>query len=85
MDKKVLIVDDSEINRDILTEIVSDKYETLHLMGHKRVFPYRFEAQERALMGGMRGVAFSALLGLDDFRNEISQLERINIICLQVI
>ena len=23
----------------------SDKYETLHLMGHKRVFPYRFEAQ----------------------------------------
>ena len=36
----------------------SDKYETLHLMGHKRVFPYRFEAQERALMGGMRGVGF---------------------------
>lgn len=34
------------------------KYETLHLMGHKRVFPYRFEAQERALMGGMRGVGF---------------------------
>ena len=45
----------------------SDKYETLHLMGHKRVWPYRFEAQERALMGGMRGVGFSALLGLDDF------------------
>ena len=37
-----------------------DKYETLHLMGHKRVWPYRFEAQERALMGGMRGVGFSA-------------------------
>lgn len=48
----------------------SDKYETLHLMGHKRVFPYRFEAQERALMGGMRGVAFSALLGLADFRKD---------------
>ena len=31
----------------------SDKYETLHLMGHKRVFPYRFEAQERAIRGGM--------------------------------
>lgn len=46
------------------------KYETLHLMGHKRVWPYRFEAQERALMGGMRGVAFSALLGLDDFRKD---------------
>ena len=48
----------------------SDKYETLHLMGHKRVWPYRFDAQERALKGGMRGVAFSALLGLSDFRND---------------
>lgn len=48
----------------------AEKYETLHLMGHKRVFPYRFEAQERALMGGMRGVAFSALLGLADFRKD---------------
>lgn len=48
----------------------SDKYETLHLMGHKRVWPYRFEAQERALMGGMRGVGFSALLGLSNFRKD---------------
>ena len=48
----------------------SDKYETLHLEGHKRIFPYRFNAQERALMGGMRGVAFAALLGLDDFRKD---------------
>lgn len=48
----------------------SDKYETLHLMGHKRVWPYRFEAQERALMGGMRGAGFSALLGLSDFRKD---------------
>lgn len=47
-----------------------EKYETLHLAGHKRVWPYRFEAQERALMGGMRGVAFSALLGLSDFRKD---------------
>lgn len=47
-----------------------DKYETLHLLGHKRVYPYRFDAQERALMGGMRGVAFSALLGLSDFRRD---------------
>ena len=47
-----------------------DKYETLHLMGHKRIFPYRFNAQERALIGGMRGVAFAALLGLDDFRKD---------------
>ena len=46
------------------------KYETPHLMGHKRVFPYRFEAQERAIIGGMRGVGFSALLGLSDFRKD---------------
>lgn len=48
----------------------TDKYETLHLLGHKRVWPYRFEAQERALMGGMRGVGFSALLGLSNFRKD---------------
>lgn len=48
----------------------TEKYETLHLLGHKRVWPYRFDAQERALMGGMRGVAFSALLGLSDFRKD---------------
>ncbi|MGI6545434.1 MAG: 2-iminoacetate synthase ThiH [Fastidiosipilaceae bacterium] len=47
-----------------------DKYETLHLLGHKRVWPYRFDAQERALRGGMRGVAFSALFGLSDFRKD---------------
>lgn len=48
----------------------TNAYEKLHLLGHKRVWPYRFEAQERALKGGMRGVAFSALLGLSDFRKD---------------
>ena len=48
----------------------SVRYEQLHLMGHKRVFPYRVDAQERALMGGMRGIACSALLGLSDFRKD---------------
>lgn len=48
----------------------SDKYETLHLEGHKRVFPYRFYAQERAILGGMRGVGFAALLGLDDYQKD---------------
>ncbi|WP_338471680.1 2-iminoacetate synthase ThiH [Niallia sp. XMNu-256] len=47
-----------------------DKYEQVHLWGSKRIFPYRFYAQERALMGGMRGVSFGALLGLDDFRKD---------------
>jgi len=47
-----------------------DNYEKFHLLGPKRVWRYRFDAQERALMGGMRGVAFSALLGLSDFRKD---------------
>lgn len=46
------------------------RYGELHLAGAKRVFPYRFHAQERALLGGMRGVAFGALLGLSDFRRD---------------
>lgn len=48
----------------------SEKYETLHLAGHKRIYPYRLNAQERALKGGMRGVGFAALLGLADFRKD---------------
>ena len=48
----------------------SDKYAQLHLAGAKRIFPYRFYAQERALKGGMRGVGLAALLGLDDFRKD---------------
>ncbi len=48
----------------------TDKYQQVHPSGSKRIFPYRFNAQERALLGGMRGVAFGALLGLDDFRKD---------------
>ncbi len=48
----------------------TDKYQEVHPSGSKRIFPYRFNAQERALLGGMRGVAFGALLGLDDFRKD---------------
>lgn len=48
----------------------SDKYEILHLAGPKRIFPYRFNTQERAVRGGIRGVGFAALLGLDDFRKD---------------
>ncbi|MDR3075360.1 MAG: 2-iminoacetate synthase ThiH [Candidatus Methanoplasma sp.] len=46
------------------------RYAELHPFGPKRIFSYRFNAQERALMGGMRGVAFGALLGLGDFRRD---------------
>ena len=46
------------------------RYAKLHLRGRKRIMPYRFEAQERALRGGMRGVAFAPLLGLSEFRRD---------------
>lgn len=45
-------------------------YDQVHLSGPKKVFSYRFNAQERALLGGMRGVGCGALLGLDDFRKD---------------
>jgi len=48
----------------------NEKYKKLHLEGHKKFFSYRFNSQERALMENMRGVAFGALLGLDDFRKD---------------
>ena len=47
-----------------------EKYAQVHLSGPKRDFAYRFNAQERALQGGMRGVSVGALLGLDDFRQD---------------
>lgn len=46
------------------------KYSKIHLAGEKRIFSYRFNGQERALRAGMRGVAFGALLGIDDFRKD---------------
>jgi 2-iminoacetate synthase len=46
------------------------RYGALHPVGRKRVFPYRFNAQERALRGGMRGVGCAALFGLADFRRD---------------
>jgi 2-iminoacetate synthase len=46
------------------------RYAQVHLSGPKRCYPYRFHAQERALQGGIRGVAFGALLGLGDFRKD---------------
>ncbi len=48
----------------------TDIYEKVHPAGRKRIYSYRFNSQERALMGGMRGVGFSPLLGLADFRKD---------------
>ncbi|MDR1875574.1 MAG: 2-iminoacetate synthase ThiH [Synergistaceae bacterium] len=47
-----------------------ERYKELHPAGRKRIFPWRFNAQERAILGGMRGVGFAALLGLADFRKD---------------
>jgi 2-iminoacetate synthase len=47
-----------------------ERYAAVHPAGRKRVFSYRFNAQERALKGGIRGVGFAALLGLADFRRD---------------
>jgi 2-iminoacetate synthase len=46
------------------------RYGEAHPRGRKRVFPYRFDAQERALIAGFRGVGFASLLGLADFRRD---------------
>ena len=45
-------------------------YERCHANGPKQVYHYRFNAPERALKSGMRGVSFGALLGLGDFRKD---------------
>ena len=45
-------------------------YDRAHPSGPKRCFPYRFHSQERALLGGVRGVSFGVLLGLGDARRD---------------
>lgn len=44
-----------------------ERYEQVHKSGPKRSFSFRFNSQERALLGGMRGVSFGSLLGLGDY------------------
>ncbi len=46
-------------------------YASLHKAGPKRVLPYRFYTQERALKGGVRGVGFAPLMGLSGFCRDI--------------
>lgn len=48
----------------------TDTYKKVHLRGQKSIFSYRIDAQERAILGGMRGVGFGALLGIDDWRHD---------------
>jgi 2-iminoacetate synthase len=46
-------------------------YKKVHPGGPKKNYQWRFSTQERALMGGFRGVAFGALLGLGDWRENV--------------
>lgn len=46
------------------------KYDEVHISGPKKDFAYRFNAQERAIAGGMRGAGFGSLLGLHDYKND---------------
>jgi 2-iminoacetate synthase len=48
----------------------TEVYDIVHPGGKKRIFPYRFDTAERAILGGFRGVAFGALLGLADYRRD---------------
>lgn len=43
-----------------------ESYSYYHPHGHKRSMIYRMNTQERAAIGGMRGVGFGALFGLSD-------------------
>jgi len=49
---------------------IPEIYGHVHPAGPKRCYPYRFNSQERAIRGGMRGVSFGALIGLGDFRRD---------------
>ena len=46
----------------------TDLYSKIHISGPKKDFEFRFDSQERAIQGGMRGVSFGVLFGLGDFR-----------------
>lgn len=41
-------------------------YDFYHPSGHKRIYEYRIDTQERALLAGLRGVGFGTLFGLSD-------------------
>jgi 2-iminoacetate synthase len=48
-----------------------ERYAQLHPGGPKRNFPFRLDAPQRALLGGMRGVNLGPLLGLSDWRKDV--------------
>ena len=59
------------INMEIYP-VNSEDYKYLHECGadYVTVFQETYNSQERAILGGMRGVGFAALLGLDDYQKD---------------
>ncbi len=49
-------------------------YPSLHPIGRKHDYRYRYNTQARAAEGGIRRVGFGALLGLTDWRPEVEAL-----------
>lgn len=49
-----------------------ERYARLHPAGPKRDFHFRLDAPERAIMGGIRAVNLGPLLGLDDWRFDLT-------------
>lgn len=49
-------------------------YPTLHPLGRKHIFQYRYDTPFRAAEAGIRRVGFGALLGLNDWRPEAEAL-----------
>ena len=67
-------IDDYKILREAGADFVTvfqesynkETYDFYHPAGHKRSHNYRIDTQERAVLGGMRGVGFGTLFGLGD-------------------
>jgi 2-iminoacetate synthase len=52
------------------------RYDELHLAGPKKNYDYRFGAPERMAQAGFRQITMGVLLGLADWRNDVSALFR---------
>ena len=50
------------------------RYDELHISGRKKDYDYRYGAPERMAQAGIRHISLGALLGLDDWREEVPKL-----------
>ena len=64
-------VDGLTIYQEVFDPVIYDK---VHIKGPKKDYLFRLDAPERACQAGMRTVNLGALLGLADWRSEVSSL-----------